>query len=70
MRVGRKLGEHLEVNVGVAVHVLASLTGLPRWDSAQTVPTGSDGIGAFGNDSTAGSIVVSIAPGIGVAYEF
>jgi hypothetical protein len=68
-RIGRKLGQHFEVNVGVEVLVLTALK-KPEWDTSKTIGAGGDGIGVFPSASLAGGILVAAVPGLGAKYEF
>jgi hypothetical protein len=74
VRIGRRFGSHLELNVGAEVMLLAALS-QPKWNDQQTVltsttPAHTDGTGTFGEDSMMGSFMVLVAPGVGVRYEF
>ena len=70
VRIGRKLGDHFEVNVGLTAHILASVASVPRWPANTTVTTGSDGEGNFGSDTLAGYVMLVLVPGIGLKYDF
>ncbi|HSQ62825.1 MAG TPA: PEGA domain-containing protein [Polyangiaceae bacterium] len=69
VRFGRRFGQHVELNVGVAGHILAAVS-VPRWDATKTVLTGADGEGNFTGDSVAGSVVIALVPSLGLKYEF
>jgi hypothetical protein len=74
-RVGWQVDAHLELNVGVALMLLAALDS-PKWQDQQSVHTASDpnapgdGPGYFGTQTLLGSTIVVFAPGIGARYEF
>jgi hypothetical protein len=76
VRIGRRFGDHFELSFGVEAIVLAALSP-PRWaDTNQVLTTPDpatsqgDGLGGFGAQTLAGSIVVIFAPGLGARYEF
>jgi hypothetical protein len=74
VRIGRRLGEHLEISAGVDVLLLPALS-QPSWtDPAQGVlagPAGTqgDGVGKFGGQTLTGSLLFVAAPGLGARYE-
>jgi hypothetical protein len=68
-RIGKKLGDHLEVNAGVTVLVLAALA-RPRWMDEQPVVAARDGLAVFGSQSTAGGFLLTVVPGVGVRWTF
>ncbi|AUX42052.1 uncharacterized protein SOCE26_034770 [Sorangium cellulosum] len=70
VRIGFPIGRRVQLNAGVALPVLIDLKG-SVWDVAQVVPAGTDGRGSFPEKETlVGSVVLTVAPGIGVRYEF
>lgn len=75
VRVGRRFGEHFELNVGVEVLLMASLS-QPKWQDNTKVLTSNDltksgdGYGTFGEQTLLGSFVVFVSPGIGARYDF
>ena len=69
VRIGKKLGDHLELNAGVTVLVLAALE-RPQWSDQQPVLAGNDGLAKFGSQPTAGSFLLAAVPGIGARYAF
>jgi hypothetical protein len=76
-RIGRKfLNERLEVSVGAEVLVMTALS-QPGWTDEHPVPLSpspltnqGDGIGTFGPQSIAGSLLVNVLPGVAAHYEF
>jgi hypothetical protein len=71
LRLGRRLGESLEVNLGVELLVMGALR-TPKWDDSKEVPVGRDGIGVFvprGQQMT-GGIILGALPGIGAKLAF
>jgi hypothetical protein len=74
LRIGRRLGPHVEVNVGAEILLMAALS-QPKWnDDSRILTTNTpgaqgDGLGTFGKDSLLGSVLVLIAPGIGARFE-
>ena len=69
LRVGVRLGERFEINVGADALVLIAL-GEPGWDGARQVNAGSDGIGTFPAERFLGRVLFAIAPGLGLRYDF
>lgn len=74
-RIGRRLGDHFEVNVGVALDMMVGLA-TPTWEpSASTFQatgdaTRGDGQAQFASSSVAGSTLLVISPGLGARYDF
>jgi hypothetical protein len=70
VRLGRKLGEHIEINVGAELLIMPALS-LPRWDDhAPPFYTAEDGAGQFSADKLAGPVVLALVPSVGAKYEF
>ena len=76
LRLGRRLGEHFEISLGVEAMLLAA-TKVPRWTDASPVltapPSGAargDGFARFGSSSLTSAIVVVVTPGVGLTYSF
>jgi len=78
VRISRALGSHFDVGVGVAGNLMLSLN-QPEWRNQQTALAGlpnatasnqSDGFASFPQESTAGSFIVSLVPGVDVRYAF
>jgi hypothetical protein len=69
LRIGKKLGDHLEVNAGATVLVLAALE-RARWKDEQPVIAARDGFATFGSQPTAGGFLLAVVPGIGLRYAF
>jgi hypothetical protein len=75
VRIGRRFGDHFELNVGLELMVMTAL-GQPKWKDTNQINSSSDphvagdGIGTFGAQALAGSFVFIVAPGIGARYEF
>lgn len=77
-RISRSLGGHFEVGVGVAGNLMLSLN-QPQWRNEETALAGlpnattakeTDGFASFPQESTAGSFLVSLVPGVDVRYAF
>lgn len=72
VRLGRAIGKHLEVNVGVEVLLMTALA-QPGWrDRAEVLAGGAgrgDGLGVFGQQTMLGSVLLLASPGIGLRYE-
>lgn len=69
LRIGKKLGDHLEVNAGLTLLVLAALE-RPRWQDEQSVVAARDGLAKFGSQTTTGGFLITAIPGIGLRYAF
>ncbi len=69
VRVALPLGRHVEVNAGLAIHILGAVS-RPIWNEARPVLAGGDGYANFGADALAGSLLVTLAPGLGARYDF
>ena len=69
VRIGKKFGDHLELNAGLTVLVLAALK-RPEWTDQQSIVAARDGLATFGQQSTAGGVILSAVPGIGLRYAF
>jgi hypothetical protein len=77
-RVSRGFGDHLELGVGIAAQLLFSLN-QPEWRNQHTALAGlpnainatqSDGFANFPRETTAGSFILAIVPGLDVRYAF
>jgi hypothetical protein len=75
IRLGRRIGAHLEVSFGAEVLLLAALS-QPKWrDDWQILTTDDptaqgDGQGTFGEQSLLGSFALFLAPSVGARYAF
>jgi len=70
VRVGVKLGDHLELNAGIDAMIFVALT-QPTWnDKAASFQAAGDGIAHFEPQALAGKTVVVLGPGLGARYEF
>jgi len=72
-RIGRKLGDHFAIDVGVAVLVLTALS-TPTWDKTQTTlatvtATQRVNEAQFPSATLTGGFMLAIVPGIGLKYE-
>jgi hypothetical protein len=80
VRLGRRLGDHFEVSVGVELRILTALSQASWLDvnpvlAGPTPPpnthmTVDDGLGGFGKQTLAGSFMFIVAPGLGLRYDF
>lgn len=69
VRVGLRLGSHVELSAGVGALLLISTA--PRtWDAAVPVNAGSDGYASFGPEALTGSVLVAVTPGLSARYDF
>jgi hypothetical protein len=75
IRIGRRFGDHVEVDVGVELLLLAALS-RPTWqDDTKVKTSGSptsqgDGYGTFGGDTLLGGILVGATPSLAARYAF
>jgi hypothetical protein len=74
VRVGRRFGDHVELDAGLAVLVLAAPSP-PSWGDQRLVGAGprgtqGDGEGGFGGQTLIGSLLLAIAPGVSARYAF
>jgi hypothetical protein len=69
VRFGRRFGDHLELTVGVELRILTALS-QAAWSDAGGIPAGHDGEGGFSAQTFAGSVLIIVAPGLGVRYDF
>jgi hypothetical protein len=67
VRLGHRLGDHVEISAGVQAIVLVALS-QPAWRDHDNVVLGRDFL-LFGEQTTAGSLVVVLIPGLGLRYE-
>ncbi|WP_437819070.1 PEGA domain-containing protein [Sorangium sp. So ce1078] len=69
VRIGLPAGRHVELSAGIAFPVLVDLEE-PAWNATQALLAGEDGRGTFRAERLAGSVLLTIVPGIGARYEF
>jgi hypothetical protein len=69
VRVGFRLGGHIEVSVGVEGLLLFGLSS-PSWDETLGIFGARDGYATFPKDTLAGSFIGVILPGLGARYDF
>jgi len=69
VRVGLRVGAHLELSAGVTGILLFAL-GPPTWDSARPINASADGIGTFKAETLVDPLTLIIAPGLGAQYDF
>lgn len=69
VRLGLRLGSHVELSAGVEGLVLFGL-GTPTWDKTLGIFGAKDGYATFGGARLAGSILGVILPGVGARYQF
>jgi len=72
VRLAHTIGKNLEITFGVEVDVLTALA-KPTWNDGTTLLTSNrdrgDGLATFGEQSTVGSLLVLVAPSVGLRYE-
>jgi hypothetical protein len=69
VRVGLRMGDHLELSAGIEGLLLFGLS-RPTWDDTFEIFSMKDGLGTFRGDTLAGSLIAVIMPGLGVRYDF
>ena len=76
VRVGRKFGKYFELSFGVEGMLMTALT-QPKWADEEAVALTpdplteqGDGLGTFGEQSLAGSLLVVVLPGLAARYAF
>lgn len=76
VRIGRKFGKHFELSFGVEGMIMTALT-QPKWADDEAVAltpdpltNQGDGLGTFGSQSIAGSLLVVVLPGLSARYAF
>lgn len=71
VRLGRRITENFEINVGVELLVLGALS-TPKWDDGKTVSSGSDGLATFlpTGQTFIGGISLTMLPGLGAKLQF
>ncbi len=71
--IGRAIAKNFEVNLGVETLLMSALA-KPTWSDGTSIVAGGsgrgDGLATFGDQSTAGSVLVLVAPGVGARYDF
>lgn len=68
-RVGLRFAKHFEASIGVQALVLIAIT-QPKWDERVEVGASTDGIGTYPADTLSGSVVLMLAPGANLRYDF
>jgi PEGA domain len=68
IRMGMRLGGHLEISFGVEALVFVAL-GRASWEAERPVNAAGDGLAHFSAERLTGAIVPLIAPGLGLRYE-
>lgn len=72
VRLARTIAKNLQLTFGVEVDVLAAITE-PRWNDGTTILASNrdrgDGLATFGEQTTTGSLLLFVAPSVGLRYE-
>jgi hypothetical protein len=68
-RIGKKLGDNIEVSVGARLLVMAALS-TPRWDNSKLINAGKDGAGPMPAESLLGGVVLMAVPSAALTYVF
>jgi hypothetical protein len=69
VRVGLRLGKHVELSLGVEALVLVAPSPT-AWNAKREINAGSDGIGTFPADRLIGRGIFVVSPGVGARYDF
>ncbi|AKT40346.1 uncharacterized protein CMC5_044990 [Chondromyces crocatus] len=69
VRIGARFAQHFEVSAGVQALLLIAAS-QPRWNSSIELAASTDGIGRYGDESLMGDIVLMLAPGVSLRYDF
>lgn len=69
VRLGVRLGGHVELSAGVAGLTLIGLSPR-RWDATQPVRAGDDGYGTFAADPLVAPVILALTPGLSARYDF
>jgi hypothetical protein len=69
VRVGYRLGDHLELSAGIEIMVLVALKDA-RWDQANGVVLGNQGLAGYDNQTLFGSTLLLVNPGVGARFDF
>ena len=69
VRVGIRLGEHLDLSVGAQVLLFLALS-QPKWSPTLQVGAGADGIGHYPSEATMGQFFFAVAPSASLRYDF
>lgn len=68
-RIGYRLGENVTLSAGLVGLVLIGIT-QPRWNEKHLVAAGNDGVGTYDDATLFGDVVFTIAPSLGLRYDF
>ncbi|WP_437946936.1 PEGA domain-containing protein [Sorangium sp. So ce296] len=68
VRVGMRLGDHVELSAGVDVLVL--IGSAARWDAGQRIFAHTDGEGSFAAETLTDPVLFAVMPGAGIRYDF
>ncbi|HVR20725.1 MAG TPA: PEGA domain-containing protein [Polyangiaceae bacterium] len=70
VRVGRRVGKHFEVSLGIKTLILAAL-GHPTWPGTEVIDAGdTDKGGVFAPADLTGDVMVALLPGVAARYAF
>lgn len=69
IRVGVRLGEHVDLTAGVQALMLVAVQ-QPTWDPKIELDAGPGGIGGYKADALMGQFVLLLAPTVGFRYDF
>ena len=69
VRVGYRIGDHLELSAGVEILVLVALK-QARWDTSNGVVLGNQGLAGYDNQTLFGNSLFLVNPGVGARFDF
>jgi hypothetical protein len=69
VRIGHRIGDHLDVSVGAKTLFFAALT-RPSWDGEELINAGENDVGVFAPAPLTGDLVIAVLPGISARYVF
>jgi len=69
VRVGLRLGEHIDLSAGVQALMLVAIK-QPTWDDTIELDAGPGGIGGYKADPLMGQFVLMLAPTVSFRYDF
>lgn len=69
VRIGVRLGKHVELSAGVGAIVLVGLSAR-TWNAAQPVNAAGDGYATFSAETLTNPVLVAVTPGASFRYDF
>jgi hypothetical protein len=69
VRVGMRLGKHLEASLGVKLLMMIAVS-QPKWNDRIPVAASTDGVATYPADSLTGGFVLMVLPGASLRYDW